>query len=168
MLEESKRDKDIKGIFLHVKQIKAEQYKLANKREDELDSIKINEEYTKQTLEEISLDNIPPEDVFEIVEPANEFSNEAGESLEEAASKMKVDTGTMGTCDFCKQEIIFEQNLSGLVIRNRFFTCEKCCQDASKDELMKWTKSKMTNSKEVRPIALWLMQNKNRTKLFEK
>ncbi len=168
MLEESKRDKDIEEIFLHVKQIKAEQYKLENKREDELDSIKINEEYTKQTLEEISLDNIPPEDVFEIVEPANEFSNEAGESLEEAVSKMKVDIGTMGTCDFCKQEIIFEQNLSGLVIRNRFFTCEKCCQDASKDELMKWTKSKMANSKEVRPIALWLMQNKNRTRLFEK
>jgi len=162
MLEESKRDKDIEEIFLHVKQIKAEQYKLENKREDELDSIKINEDYTKQILEEISLDNIPPEDVFEIVEPANEVSDEAGESLEEAVSKMKVDKGSMETCDF------FEKNLSGLVIHDRFFACEKCCQDASKDELMKWTKSKMANSKEVRPIALWLMHNKNRTRLFKK
>ena len=168
MPEESQRDKDIEEIFLHVKQIKVEQGKLENEREDELDSIEIIQDNTRQIVEETSLDNIPPEDIFEIVEPANELTNETGEFLEETVSKMKVDIDSTGSCDLCKREIVFEENLSGLVIHGRFFACEECCQDASKDELMNWTKSKMANPEDVKPIALWLMQEKNRSRLFER
>jgi len=156
MSEDSKRIKDIEEIFLHIKQIKEEQDKLENKREDRLDSV-----------DKIYLDNIPPEDVFEIVEPVNEPSDKTGELLEETISKMKV-VDSSGICDICKQEMVFEKNLSGLVIHGRFFTCEKCCQVASKDELMNWTKSKMSNLEGVKPIALWLMQEKNKSRLFDK
>lgn len=166
MPEESQRD--IEEIFLHVKQIKEEQDKLENKREDELDSIEIIQDNTGQTVEETNLDNIPPEDVFEIVGSADEPSDETGEFLEETVSKMEVDIDSTVTCDLCKREIVFEENLSGLVIHDRFFACEECCQVVSKDELLNWAKSKMAKLGDVRPIALWLMQEKDRTKLSDR
>ena len=157
MPEDFQRNKDIEEIFLHIKQIKDEQDNLENKREGRLDS-----------ADKFSLNNIPPEDVFEIVELENEFSDETSEFSEETISKIKVDIDSSGICDFCKQEMVFENNLSGLVIHGKFFTCEKCCQVASKDELMKWAESKMSNFEDVKPIALWLMQEKNKSRLFEK
>jgi RNA polymerase-binding transcription factor DksA len=157
MSEDFQRNKDIEEIFLHIKQIKSEQDNLENKREDRL-----NPE------DKINLDNIPPEDVFEIVELENELSDETSELSEETISKIKVDIDSLGLCDLCKQEIDFEKNLSGLVIHGKFFACEKCCQVASKDELMNWTKSKMSNLEDVKPIVLWFMQEKNKSRLFEK
>jgi len=144
----SQRDKDLKEIFLHVNQIKSER---------ELEPVKIIQENVEMTAGE--LDNIPPEDIFEIVEVFEEFP-------EKISSKMKVDVDSVGTCDICSQEIVFEENLSGLVINGRFFSCEKCCKEASKDALNNWAKFRTSDPKEVKPIALWLMEEKNKTKLF--
>jgi hypothetical protein len=159
MGKDSQRNEDLKEIFLHIKQIKLEK----NQIEDvENNKIKPVETIQKNVgINDIELDNIPPEDIFEIVGSADDFS-------EENYTKMKENINLVGKCDICGQKIDFEKNLSGLVIKNSVFACEKCCIDKSKDELINWTESKMTNPKDIQPIALWLMQEKNKNKLFEK
>jgi hypothetical protein len=159
MIKESQRDTDLKEIFSHIEQLKLEREQVADFQKEELEPVEIIKDNGGITAGE--LDNIPPEDIFEIVRPADEFS-------EKTVSKMKVDVNSAGTCDICRQKIDFEKNLSGLVIQDSFFACEKCCQDVSKDELNNWTESKMASPKDVKPIALWLMQEKNKTQLFEK
>lgn len=67
-----------------------------------------------------------------------------------------------GNCDLCGETIEFEDNLSGLTIAGNFFACEKCCKNNSKEELTLWTKSKMNSPSEVRPIGLWVIQEKNK------
>lgn len=69
-----------------------------------------------------------------------------------------------GICDLCKREIIFEKNLSGLVVGNKFFACEECCKTFSKEELVNWTKSRMIKPYNVRSIGLWATQEKNKAK----
>ena len=161
----TKKDKDLKEIFSHVKQIKLEREQTENVDKEEFEPVKTIQDNVGIIAGEI--DDTPPEDIFEIVETIDEFSEEKGEFLEETVSKMKVDVNSPGICDMCGQKIHFEKNLSGLVINDKIFACEKCCQDASEDELNSWTESKMANPQDVRPIALWLMQEKNRTQLFE-
>jgi hypothetical protein len=148
MGKESQRDRDLEEIFLRVNQIRAER---------ELDPVVIIQDNVQMTAGE--LDSIPPEDIFEIVEIFEDFP-------EKISTKMINDSDSNGTCDICSKEIIFEENLSGLVVQGKFFSCEKCCNDASKDALNNWAKSKTTNLKEVKPIALWLMEEKNKTSLF--
>jgi myosin heavy subunit len=67
-----------------------------------------------------------------------------------------------GVCDICGEEIMLEKNLSGLVVGGNVFACEKCCTDSSKEDLSDWTKSKMKKPGDVRPIGLWLTQEKNK------
>ena len=105
---------------------------------------------------------------FEIIDPIKEAVCGENQDNSENISTIQLDDDTTGTCDMCGKQMIFEHNLSGLVIYGKFFACEKCCQDASKDELNNWTESKMASPKDVKPIALWLMQEKNKTQLFEK
>jgi hypothetical protein len=147
MFKKQNQEKDIEEILLHVEKIKSEKDKFIEEKI-----------YSKKSQEDINHDNIPPEDIFEIVDNTNE----------EAVTKMRVDNGTHGSCDICEQEFEFEKNLSGLVIQDKIFLCEKCCQNASNDNLMNLTKSKSANPKDVRPIALWLMDNSNRKNLIEK
>ena len=52
------------------------------------------------------------------------------------------------------------------MIHGKFFACEKCCREASKKDLDHWTESRMAKPTDVKPIALWLMQKENRTRLF--
>jgi len=75
-----------------------------------------------------------------------------------------------GTCDLCGEQIEFEKNLSGLTIAGNFFACEKCCINSSHEDLFNWAKSKMNSPAEVRPIGLWVIQEKNKNKsiLFKK
>ncbi len=69
-------------------------------------------------------------------------------------------------CDICKKTINLEKNLSGLVLHNSHFLCEECCQDSSKAELDVWMNTKMANPGDLKPVALWLMKEKNKTRLF--
>jgi hypothetical protein len=66
------------------------------------------------------------------------------------------------TCDICKQDIVLGKNLSGLVVNDSFFACETCCQKTPHNDLLNWTKSKISTSNTVRPIGLWLTQEKNK------
>ena len=108
--------------------------------------------------------NIPQEDVFEIVE----FVEDTDNPPEEEFVSKKIDNGPLMVCDLCGENIVPEENLAGLVISERNFACEKCCQELSKDKLSSWTESKMTKPGDVKPIALWLMEEKNKSRLFDK
>lgn len=48
-------------------------------------------------------------------------------------------------CDMCKEEIIFEKNLSGLIVLNKIFICEKSSQNKSDRIINNWIHSKMAN-----------------------
>ena len=153
LFRRSKKDNDLQEIFSHVEQIKLEREQTDEVKSNELEPVELNKDNTGITVGEIN--NISPDDLFEIVATIEESADENEEILEDAVSKMKVGADSTGTCDMCGRDIVFEKNLSGLVIKSRFFACEKCCQSSSKDELDNWTDSKMANPEDVKPIALW-------------
>jgi len=134
MKRESIVNQDLEEIFLHVKHLKDEQK---------------------------NSENIPPEDIFEIIEDTD------NSYAEEFVSK-KIGINHLVVCDICGNDVIPEENLAGLAILGRHFACERCCQEASKDKLNSWTESKMTKSGDVKPIVLWLMEQKNKSWLFDK
>jgi hypothetical protein len=154
---ESQKDEDLEEIFLHVKQLKEEQNQLQGVNQGDLEPIEIIKDNIGQTAGEISIDEISQEDIFEIIGPVDE-------TTVEPFTKMQGDSS--GICDMCGKELVFEENLSGLVIYGRFFTCEKCCQEASKNELNNWSKSRLAEAEDVHPIALWLMQEKDKNRLL--
>jgi hypothetical protein len=153
----SQKDEDLEEIFLHVQQLKEEQNQLRGVNQGDLEPIDVIKDNIGQTAGEISADEISQEDVFEIIGPVDE------DTLDPITKML---SGTSGICDMCGKEIVFEENLSGLVIYGRFFTCEKCCQEASKDALNTWSKSRLADAEDVRPIALWLMQEKDKDRLL--
>ena len=155
MRDMSQKQKDIQEIFQHIQKIKQED-KLTNK---EIEPVNIIKETTGKVAGEISEEEFGPEDVFEIVGPFNETE-------QETVSKMTLNLGSAGTCDLCGEKIIFEKNLAGLVVNETFFACEKCCKDSSKLDLDLWTESKNAKAEDVRPIAFWLMQIKNKNRLM--
>jgi hypothetical protein len=159
MEKQYQKENEIDEIFSHIKQLKAEQENNFTINQDDFESIKTIKEGTGITGEENCYKGIPPEDIFRIVKP----EDLARENL----SIMKVDVGFSGICDICGREIIFDDNLSGLTIRGEFFSCEKCCQDASKETLDSWVDYKQGKPMDIIPIALWLMQEKKRTALFK-
>lgn len=161
----SKKEKDLREIFSHVKQIKLEKEKTEDVQNNDLEPAKTIKDNTGIVAGEI--DNISPDDLFEVVAPIDESTDESKDISEETVSQMKAEADSKGTCDMCGYDIEFEKNLSGLVINGTFFACEKCCHSSSKDKLDDWTKSKMANPEDVKPIALWLMEEKNKTQLFE-
>ena len=163
LFRRSKKDNDLQEIFSHVEQIKLEREQTDEVKSNELEPVELNKDNTGITVGEIN--NISPDDLFEIVATIEESADENEEILEDAVSKMKVGADSTGTCDMCGRDIVFEKNLSGLVIKSRFFACENCCLSSSEEELDNWTESKMANPEDVKPIALWLMQEKNKTQL---
>ena len=90
------------------------------------------------------------------------FKDEEITGLSEEISRWNLPNLQKGTCDLCGELIEFEENLSGLTVGGNFFACEKCCKNTSKEGLTLWTKSKMNNPGEVRPIGLWVIQEKNK------
>ena len=146
------RDKDIEEIFLHVKKLKAECGSTKEIKKEKLDNNEILKNSTDKIVREIIPDNISPDDIFEIVDD------------NEPVSIMSKNTS--GICDLCGQEIIFDENLSGLVLFNRFFACEDCCKEASNEVLNSWIETRNAKTQDVKPIALWLMQEKNKTRLI--
>jgi len=91
------------------------------------------------------------------------FKNEKHfDDLAKQVASWSGDNFSLRTCDLCNTEIELEKNLSGLVIAGEFFACENCCQNSEKNHLSNWTKSRMTKPSDVRPIGLWVTQEKNR------
>jgi len=156
----SQKEKEIQEIFQHIQKIRQEQN--VDSTRNELEPLDIIKNQTDKIAGELSEEDFSPEDVFEIVGTVTETQQE----LEEPVSKMSLNIGSAGVCDICGEKIIFEKNLAGLVVRDKFFACEICCQDASKVDLDTWTESKNAKPEDVRPIAFWLMQIKNKNRLI--
>lgn len=107
----------------------------------------------KNKINEItSIENFKEEDIFEIVK------------TEEITKKINLDS--QGVCDFCKKEIFFDENLSGLVIFNKFFVCEECCTNTTNNDLSYWAEMKNAKLTDIKPIALWQMEEKHKTRLI--
>ena len=140
MSANSNRNKDIKEIFLHVEKLKKEFELKKDINEEKFDSSKIIKDntFTKDTFETVNED--------------------------ETVTIMSLKNKSI--CDLCGQDIIFDENLSGLVIKNKFFACEECCKDASDEVLKSWIETRDAKTQDVKPIALWLMQVKNKTRLI--
>ena len=156
----SQKEKEIQEIFQHIKKIRHEQN--VDSRLNELNPLEIIKSQTGKIAGELSEEDFGPEDVFEIVGPVIETQQESKGPV----SKMSLNFGSVGICDICGEKIIFEKNLAGLVVNDKFFACETCCQDASKVDLDNWTESKNAKPENVRPIAFWLMQIKNKNRLM--
>ena len=148
----SKKEKDLEEIFLHIQDI-IEERNLDN----ELKQIEILQENLKKTAGELDINNYSKDDIFEVVED---------DEIEDHQTVMTSDFVLKGFCDFCNEEIDFENNLSGLVLKDKSFVCQKCCTNANKETLEKWVETKMATQKDVKPIALWLMEIKNKSRLF--
>ena len=153
------KDSEIDEIFSHIKQLKAEQDNIEEINQNDFESINTIKKNIGTIGGEKCYKGIPQEDIFRIIRPE--------ELVNENLSKMNVNIDSSGICDICGKEFIFENNLTGLTIRGEFFSCEKCCQDASKDTLDGWVDYKKGKPGEIKPIALWLMQENNKAKLFE-
>ena len=149
---ENSHKKDLEEIFLHVKKLKAEFGSTGETKKEKSDNIDISRNNNEKISKEIIPENISPEDIFEIVEE------------DETVTKMNLKT--LGICDLCGQDISFDENLSGLVLFNRFFACEECCKDASNEVLNSWIETRNAKTEDVKPIALWLMQEKQKTRLI--
>jgi hypothetical protein len=128
---------------LHVKKLK-EEYGLIEK----INSTKMLKEKFEN---KIILENVSADDIFEIVDD------------EEIVSKME--NKNFGICDICGQDIIFDENPSGLILLNRYFACEECCKDASNKILYSWIETRNAKTEDVKPIAFWLMEKNQRNRL---
>ena len=151
----SHKNEDIEEIFMHIQKLKKQEGQ--EEQNDTPEPIDIISESTGQVAGELDLENISPDDVFEVIGPVDEVEK----------TRMQTDDSSVGMCDMCKTAMLFEKNLAGLVIHGKFFACEKCCQDASKADLDSWTQSKNAKPADVKPIAFWLMQKEERTRLIE-
>ncbi len=158
MKDLSQKEKDLEEIFEHIQKIRQE----PQSTNSELEPVDIIKNSTGKVAGALTGEDISPEDIFEVVGPIDETQKD----LEEPISKMTLGLGSAGVCDICGEKIVFEKNLAGLVVSDKFFACEKCCQDASKKNLDTWTESKNAKPEDVRPIAFWLMQLKNKNRLM--
>lgn len=163
----SQKEEDLEDIFSHIRELKKEREQFNGVKEDNLEPIEIIKESTGKVAGDLGVENITDEDLFEVVGPVGEILETKKEISQEPISRVDDFIGSVGLCDICQTGFLFEKNLSGLVIHGKFFACESCCQEASKEDLDHWTESKMAKSTDVKPIALWLMEHQNKTRLIE-
>jgi hypothetical protein len=156
---DSHKLKEINEIGMHVQEIISEMENQISKQE-ELNEITVIQENVGKTAGDLDISKIEAEDVFDVFERVDE------KEIDESVTKMTQAPSLVGFCDMCGQKISFEENLSGLVIFGKHFACEKCCQDASREDLEQWTINKMAKPDDAKPIAFWLMELKNKEKLF--
>jgi hypothetical protein len=167
MVFESQKEEDLEEIFSHIKELKKQQEQFNEGKEDNLEPINLIKESAEKIAGELDVEYITDEDLFEIVEPVEKIIKTKKEISEKPVVQIDDSIGSGGLCDICQTDFLFEKNLSGLVINGKFFACESCCQKASKDDLDHWTESKMAKPTDVKPIALWLMEHQNKTRLIE-
>jgi len=146
------RDKDIQEIFLHVRKLKAECGLIEEVDKEKLENIETIKKDNEKNFKKINQDDIS--------------SNNVDKAVDQNETLSKLSLKTSGICDICGQNISFDENLSGLILLNRFFACEECCKDASNDILNSWIKTRNARNEDAIPIALWLMQKKHKTRLI--
>ena len=162
MREKPFLDKELEEIFLHIEKIRKKQTP-----SDDFEPLKIIKESTNHIAGDLNIEYISSGDVFEIIGEVEETPNENLISTGNLSTTINEEHSSIGICDICHKGMLFERNLAGLVIHNKFFACEKCCMDTTKDDLDIWTHSKNAKPEDVRPIAFWLMEKENRTRLIE-
>jgi len=167
MREKLAIDEELQEIFSHVKQLRKEQDSTDNLKQEKLEALKIIKESKKHIAGDLNIEDIASEDVFEIIGEIEKTPNENLISIGNLSTTIDEEPGSIGVCDICHKGMLFERNLAGLIIGNKFFACEKCCVDATKEKLDIWTHSKNAKPEDVRPIAFWLMEKENRTRLIE-
>ena len=137
---------DLDEISNHIKELQKEDKKesIIKKMDAQVGS--------KSELQE--WEEVPEEDIFEVLKPS-----------EENITRMDINLSTR-KCDMCKKTIKLDENLSGLVVHDTHFLCEDCCKESSKEDLDVWMNAKMAKPGDLKPVALWLMKEKNKTRLF--
>jgi hypothetical protein len=162
----SQKNKDLEEISLHIQELKQQQEIFKERKDETVNQIEIISKSTGQFAENLNLENIQPKDVSGKIGYADEsFQNEKETEIEKVTT-MQTEPNSVVICDMCKTPMLFEKNLGGLVIHSKFFACEKCCQEASKNDLENWTESRIAKTNDVEIIGLWLMEKENRTKLI--
>jgi hypothetical protein len=167
MRGKAQKDIDLDEIFSHIQQIKEEQKMTNVTKQEEVEPIKIIQENTKQLAGELTIEDIESGDVFEILGEVETTPNENLISIGNLSASVKEEPSSTGVCDICHQGILFERNLSGLVIHGQFFACENCCKDATKENLDIWAESKNAKPEDIKPIAFWLMEKDDKTRLIK-
>ena len=160
-------DEELEEVFKHIQKLREKQNFSDEIKQETPDPLKIIQANTSNIAGDLNLDDIASGDVFQIISEVEKTPNEDLNSIGNLSTVLKEETGSIGVCDICHKGMIFERNLSGLVIHNKFFACEKCCVDATKKDLDSWTHSKNAKPEDVRPIAFWLMEKENKTRLIE-
>lgn len=138
-------EKELEEIYLHVKKLRTQRNST-----EEIDKKEIS------TNSKIIVNKILPD--F--------FSDNISDKVNEVDPSSKMSLKTSAICDLCGEDFFIDENLSGLILSNKFFACEECCKDASNDVLNKWMNTRNSKLGELRPIALWLMQEKNKKRLI--
>jgi len=167
MRDKTQRDVDLEEIFSHIQQIKGEQIAVNTTIQDEIEPLQVIQENTERVAGELTVDDIESGDVFEILGEVEKTPNEELISIGNLSKEFEEEKGSIGVCDICHKGILFERNLSGLEIHGTFFACEECCKEATKEDLESWSKSKNARPDDVKPIAFWLMERENKTRLIE-
>lgn len=167
MREKTFRNKELEEIFSHIEEIKQNKSFPNDLKQETPDPLKIIQQNTSHVAGDLNIDDIASGDVFQIISEVEKTPNEELDSMGNLSTNISEETGSIGVCDICHTGMLFERNLSGLVIQNKFFACEKCCINASKKDLDFWTHSKNAKREDVKPIAFWLMEKENKTRLIE-
>ena len=194
MSKKSKKNKEIDEIFLHIKQLKSElnpikkrknkivedhqrhnientsfeaDINLSKQPNNIIKKKEIEQEFDSKKVEinkAFLINDTPPS--LELLDEETNDDNDLEEPVTTVIKPIHVRLGydSTGICDLCKQEIFFEKNLSGLVVGDKFFACEECCKTSSKEDLINWTRSRMIKPYDVRPMGLWITQEKNKVK----
>jgi len=148
---------DLEEIFSHIQEIK-NQEQSKNIENNELNEIDIIKKNVEVIAGDTNITDTFDDDLFEIVSPVNNAVSDI--------SQMNINSD-ITICDICHERINLQDNLSGLSIKGEYFACEKCCYNASKEDLEYWTGSRSSKQKDIQPIALFLMYNKNKEDLFK-
>ena len=67
MKDKTQRDIDLEEIFSHVQRIKEEQITTGENRQIDLEPLEIIKEQTEVIAGDLNMDNIKPEDIFEVL-----------------------------------------------------------------------------------------------------
>jgi hypothetical protein len=163
MGEQNTKDPEMEELFTHIQRLLVEktskQIQTYNKEQDVP-----QQQETQSTLLQDELQPSPP--VYDTTEihSIQTIDSTPPENLTTPLLQTSfVPTEETTTiCDICHKKMTLGKNLSGLIVQNQFFACEHCCTTISHNDLFQWTKSKMTTPNTVRPIGLWLTQEKNK------
>jgi len=163
MIKKPSNDPVLQEIFSHIEQLHILKTETKPNIEVINHSVATNTDHPIVVNTEKQKTVTPNEQVKEIPLPYQSIHQPHHEITKMIRSPIeRLNDNSFRTCDLCHHEIILGKNLAGLVMENKYFACETCCQTTSKEELKQWIQSKMLSTNTLRPIGLWLTQEKNK------